>query len=53
MLYNMQMATALGASNAEEAMQIIQAAGIERQDVHELMMDQAMLQAQRQAAMTL
>ena len=38
-VYNMQMVKALGASTIEEAMSIVQASGIQKDDVNELMME--------------
>lgn len=38
-VYNMQMVKALGAEQLEEAMAIIKAAGIQKDDIDELMMD--------------
>lgn len=49
-VYNMQMVKALGASTIEEAMSIVQASGIQKDDVNELMMEQMAAEIQRDAA---
>lgn len=43
----MQLASALNASDMDEAIQIIKAAGIDQDEIHQLMMEQALVDAQR------
>jgi hypothetical protein len=50
-MYNMQMIKALGADTMEEAMTIIQTAGIQKDDVDELMLENMMADLQREEQM--
>jgi len=47
-VYKMQMVKALGAESMEEAMAIVKAAGIEKEDIDELMMDTMLIEVQKQ-----